>query len=169
MKVFNLYLDEWDEPREREGWRIKEAFVGHHIGGKLIGASMSEVEAGNKLWPYHTHYANEEWVMVLRGEPTLRTPEGEHVLKEGDVACFPRGEAGAHQIINRTDAPIRVLMLSSMVAPDIVQPPRAATEPSARCETRPTPQRNASRVFRWMNTTGICRRSPLCCSLLSNN
>jgi uncharacterized cupin superfamily protein len=53
---------------------------------------MSEVEPGSKLWPYHTHYLNEEWVIVLRGEPTLRTPEGEQVLKEGDVACFPRGK-----------------------------------------------------------------------------
>ena len=92
MKIFNLYGDEWDEPRDREGWRIKEAFVGHHIGGELIGASMSEVEPGNKLWPYHTHHANEEWVIVLRGEPTLRTPEGEHTLKEGDTVCFRRGK-----------------------------------------------------------------------------
>ena len=29
MKIFNLYGDNWDEPRDREGWRIKEAFVGH--------------------------------------------------------------------------------------------------------------------------------------------
>jgi uncharacterized cupin superfamily protein len=121
MKIFNLYGDEWDEPRDRDGWRIKEAFVGHRIGGELIGASMSEVEPGNKLWPYHTHHANEEWVIVLRGEPTLRTLEGEQVLKEGDVVCFPRGKEGAHQIINRTGSPIRVLMLSSMVKPDIVE------------------------------------------------
>lgn len=121
MKIFNLYGDEWDEPRDRAGWRIKEAFVGHQIGGGLIGASMSEVEPGNKLWPYHTHHANEEWVIVLAGEPTLRTPEGEHVLKNGDVVCFPRGKAGAHQIMNRSDAPIRVLMLSSMIGPDVVE------------------------------------------------
>jgi uncharacterized cupin superfamily protein len=105
----------------REGWRIKEAFVGHHIGGELIGASMSEVEPGNKLWPYHTHHANEEWVIVLGGEPTLRMPEGEQVLKEGDVVCFPRGKDGAHQILNHTDSPIRVLMLSSMVGPEIIE------------------------------------------------
>ena len=43
MKSFNLYSDEWDETRDREGWRIKEAFVGHRIGGGLMGASMSEV------------------------------------------------------------------------------------------------------------------------------
>jgi uncharacterized cupin superfamily protein len=121
MKIFNLYGDEWDETRGREGWRIKEAFVGHRIGGDLIGASMAEVEPGDKLWPYHTHYANEEWVIVLRGQPTLRTPEGERALREGDVVCFPRGKDGAHQISNRTDATVRVLMLSSMIVPDIVQ------------------------------------------------
>jgi uncharacterized cupin superfamily protein len=121
MKVFNLYGDKWDEPRDREGWRIKEAFVGHHIGGELIGASMSEIEPGNKHWPYHTHHSNEEWAIVLRGEPTLRTPEGEQTLREGDVVCFPRGKDGAHQIVNRTDSPVRVLLLSSMVSPDIVE------------------------------------------------
>ena len=121
MRIFNLYADEWDEPRDREGWHIKETFVGHRIGGELIGASMSEVEPGNKLWPYHTHHANEEWVLVVRGEPTLRTPEGEQVLKEGDVVCFRRGKEGAHQIVNRTDTPVRVLMLSSMIQGDIIE------------------------------------------------
>jgi uncharacterized cupin superfamily protein len=121
MKIFNIHGDEWHETRDREGWRIKEAFVGHHIGGELIGASLSEVEPGSKHWPYHTHHANEEWVIVLRGEPTLRTPEGEQALQEGDVVCFPRGKEGAHQIINSTGSPVRVLMLSSMISPDIVE------------------------------------------------
>jgi uncharacterized cupin superfamily protein len=121
MKIFNLNGDEWDETRDREGWRIKEAFVGHRIGGELIGASMSEIEPGNKLWPFHTHHANEEWVIVLRGKPTLRTHEGERVLEEGDVVCFPRGKDGAHQIINRMESPVRLLMLSSMIEPEIVE------------------------------------------------
>ena len=121
MKIFNIYGDEWHETRDREGWRIKDAFVGHHIGGGLIGASLSEVEPGSKHWPYHTHHANEEWAIVLRGQPTLRTPDGEQVLEEGDVVCFPRGKEGAHQIFNSTDSPVRVLMLSSMIAPDIVE------------------------------------------------
>ena len=93
MKTFNLNSDEWDVTRDREGWCRKGVGVAERIGGELIGATMSEVEPGSRLWPYHTHYLNEEWVIVLRGEPTLRTPEGEHVLKEGDVVCFPRGKA----------------------------------------------------------------------------
>jgi uncharacterized cupin superfamily protein len=121
MKRFNLNADEWDGTRDREGWRIKGVLVGQRIGGELIGATMSEIEAGSKLWPYHTHYLNEEWVVVLSGEPTLRTPEGEQVLKEGDVVCFRRGKEGAHQIINRTDSTIRVLMLSSMNGGEIIE------------------------------------------------
>jgi uncharacterized cupin superfamily protein len=42
-------------------------------------------------------------------------------LKEGDVVCFPRGKDGAHQIVNRTDSPIRVLMLSSMIRGEIIE------------------------------------------------
>ena len=121
MKSFNLNSDKWDGTRDREGWRIKAALVGEPIGGELIGATMSEVEPGSKLWPYHTHHANEEWVIVLRGEPTLRTHEGEQALKEGDVVCFPRGKEGAHQISNRTDSPIRVLMLSSMIPGEVIE------------------------------------------------
>lgn len=121
MKVFNLYSGELDDSREREGWRIKAATVGKRIGGELIGAGVYEVEPGNKLWPYHTHHANEEWLLVLRGQPTLRTPEGERQLDEGDVVCFPRGKAGAHQVRNGTDSPVRVLMLSTLIAPDVVE------------------------------------------------
>jgi uncharacterized cupin superfamily protein len=121
MKVFNLYSGELDDSRDREGWRVKAATVGKNIGGELIGAGAYEVEPGNKLWPYHTHHANEEWLLVVRGQPTLRTPEGERQLDEGDVVCFPRGKAGAHQVWNGTDSPVRVLMLSTLIAPDIVE------------------------------------------------
>lgn len=122
MKIFNLHSEpEWDRTEDREGWKSKDAWVGAHIDAELIGASMYEVEPGDKLWPFHTHHANEEWLIVLRGEPTLRTHEGEQQLREGDVVAFPRGKDGAHQIKNTTDAPIRVLMLSTLIAPDIVE------------------------------------------------
>jgi len=55
------------------------------------------------VMPYHLHHANEEWLVVLRGRPPLRTPEGECELAEGDVGCFPRGRAGAHLVRNATE------------------------------------------------------------------
>lgn len=121
MDVFNLNADEWDRVEEREGWRSKDAWVGAKIGAELLGGSMYELEPGDRLWPYHTHHANEEWMIVLRGRPTLRTPDGEQELQEGDVVCFNRGREGLHQVRNATEASIRVLMLSTLLAPDVVE------------------------------------------------
>ena len=52
-----------------------------------------------------------------RSPPSL----SEQQLRQGDVVAFPRGKEGAHQIRNDTDAPVRVLMLSTLIAPDIVE------------------------------------------------
>ena len=120
-RVFSLNGDEWDRVEDRPGWRSKDAWVGAHVDAELLGASMYELEPGDRLWPYHTHHANEEWLIVVRGKPTLRTPEGEQRLEEGDVVCFPRGKDGLHQVRNDTDAATRVLMLSTLLSPDIVE------------------------------------------------
>ena len=123
MDVFNLNADEWDRVEERDGWRSKDAWVGAKIGAELLGGSLYELEPGDRLWPYHTHHANEEWLIVVRGRPTLRTAAGERELEEGDVVCFRRGKDGLHQVRNASESSIRVLMLSSMNAPDIVEYP----------------------------------------------
>jgi uncharacterized cupin superfamily protein len=120
-KIFNLHGDEWNRSENRAGWHSKDAWVGQRIGAELIGGSVYELESGSRLWPYHTHHANEEWLIVVQGSPTLRTPEGEQTLREGDIACFPRGRQGAHQVINRSETAVRLLMLSTMSAPDIVE------------------------------------------------
>jgi uncharacterized cupin superfamily protein len=121
VKVFNLNGDEWDRVEERPGWKSKDAWVGARIGSEILGGSLYELEPGDRLWPYHTHHANEEWLIVVRGRPTLRTPEGERELSEGDVVAFVRGEQGAHQIANPTGEPVRVLMLSTLISPDVIE------------------------------------------------
>jgi uncharacterized cupin superfamily protein len=123
MRVVNLYGDDWDRVEDRRGWRSKDAHIGMRLGAELLGGSLYELEPGDRLWPYYLHHANEEWLIVVRGRPTLRSPDGEQELSEGDVVCFPRGKEGAHQVSNRTDAPIRVLMLSSLIVPEIVEYP----------------------------------------------
>jgi uncharacterized cupin superfamily protein len=120
-RIFNLHGDDWEHVKERRGWRSKHAGVGARIGAELIGGGLYELEPGDRLWPYHTHHANEEWLLVVRGTPTLRTPEGERELREGDVTCFRRGKDGAHQVSNRSESPIRILMLSTLIAPDIIE------------------------------------------------
>jgi uncharacterized cupin superfamily protein len=123
MDTFNLRGDEWDNTQERSGWRSKQVRVGARLGAELIGASMYELEPGSRLWPYHTHHANEEWLLVLQGTATLRSTDGEQDLAEGDVVCFRRGPDGFHQVSNRTSSPIRVLIVSTLITPDIVEYP----------------------------------------------
>jgi uncharacterized cupin superfamily protein len=123
MEIANVFTIACDDGMEHEGFRIRETQLGDRLGADLIGGSVYDVDPGKKLWPYHLHHANEEWMVVLRGRPTLRTPEGERELVEGDVACFPRGATGAHLVRNATEDPVRILMLSTSIVPDIVEYP----------------------------------------------
>ena len=87
-----------------------------------LGASLGELDPGNFV-VYHFHHACEELLIVLRGQPTLRTPDGERQLEEGETVYFPVGADGAHGLRNDTDAPVRYLMASSISSPEVVEYP----------------------------------------------
>jgi uncharacterized cupin superfamily protein len=109
----NVFEPEFDGGSERPGFSMRRARLGRQAGARRLGASLYEIPADQSPWPYHAHLGNEEMLIVLRGRPHLRTPAGE-------LVAFPLGEEGAHQIHNRTAEPVRVLMLSEMIAPEIV-------------------------------------------------
>jgi uncharacterized cupin superfamily protein len=120
----NLYGDEWDVQRAPTGKSERLMHLGQRLGGELLGATMFEVEPGWRSL-YHIHHGNEELVLVVDGNPTVRTPDGVTELKPGDTALFRRGPAGAHSISNRSDRPARFVVFSSMVDPDVVELPEA--------------------------------------------
>jgi uncharacterized cupin superfamily protein len=116
----NVFEPEFEpEDSDREGFAHRGAWISHQAGAEQLGASLYEIGAGQANCPYHWHAANEELLIVLRGTVTLRTPDGEQELGAGETVAFPRGEAGAHQMINRTDQPVRFLVLSEMRRPDV--------------------------------------------------
>ena len=120
MRSFNLFDGELTEIRERPGFSWRRTKVGDAIGGQKLGASLYELQPGERTFPYHYEYGNEEWLVVVAGRPTLRDPHGEHELSPGDVVCFREGPEGAHQVRNGTDEPIKVLILSTKAnAPDM--------------------------------------------------
>jgi uncharacterized cupin superfamily protein len=105
-----------------EGFRHAYVPVRPEVGGDQIGCSVYELPPGEQLWPYHWHLNNEEWAVVVRGTPILRTPEGEWELREGDLVGFPQGEAGAHTFFNRTDAAVRIAVFSTRRPGDAFYP-----------------------------------------------
>lgn len=64
-------------------------------------------------------------LVVIEGTPDLRTPAGWRTLEEGEVVAFPRGEEGAHQLMNRSAGTVRFLAFSTQPGPDIVMYPDA--------------------------------------------
>jgi uncharacterized cupin superfamily protein len=126
VRVNLLGDEEWDRDRDRPGWQWKALGVGRKLGAEKIGASMYELAPGQKAFPYHWHQVQEEWLIVLRGEATLRDPTGERTLGPGDCVCFKRGAEGAHQIRNDTAEPVRLLMLSSDAEAEVVEYPDSA-------------------------------------------
>ncbi len=110
----------FDEPRDHPGFRCKRARVSRQAGSERLGLSLWEVPPGEAAYPYHHHLAEEELVVVLDGRPSLRTPAGWRELAEGEVVAFPRGERGAHQLVNRSRDPVRFLAFSPSGDPDIV-------------------------------------------------
>ncbi len=108
------------EPRDHPGFSARRARLGYELGCERLGISAWEIDPGQAAYPYHAHLTEEELVIVQRGTPSLRTPEGWRELAEGEVVRFPRGEAGAHQLVNRTSEPVRFLAVSTNGDPDIV-------------------------------------------------
>ncbi len=85
---------------------------GSSIGASRMGATVYEVPPGKAVCPYH-YESEEEWLLILEGEITLRHPDGEDVLGPGDITAFPVGPAGAHQTTNNGAATARMVMFST--------------------------------------------------------
>ena len=142
VRRFNVLAPEFDHSSERDGYRWRAARVGPVVGAKQIGACVYELDAGQRSHPYHFHHGIEEWLLVLAGTPSVRTPDGERELRSGDIVCFPAGAAGAHQVTG----PGTVMIVSETRAAELVEYPD-----SGKLEVRPLGKvfRNGDAVDLW--------------------
>jgi uncharacterized cupin superfamily protein len=96
------------------------------VPGETLAAAVWELDPGAAI-DYHLHHGTRELLLVLRGRLTLRTPEGERELDEGDVVAFPRGFEGAHGTANRSDQPARYVMVAAHESLDVIEYPDQGT------------------------------------------
>ena len=119
MSEVNLFAVELTtDDGDPDGYNASYARVGPLVGGSRLGLSVYQLPPGQSICPYHWE-TDEEWLVVLAGRPTLRTPEGETELGPWDAVCFPAGAEGAHKVTNRSDETARVAMLSTRNEPGI--------------------------------------------------
>jgi uncharacterized cupin superfamily protein len=115
----NVFEPRFDAEQDEAPFTWRRSRIGRQAGSEKLGASLFELPPGASSFPLHVHHANEELIVVLAGRPTLRTLDGERELAPGEVVACPTGRRGAHRIDNRSDEPIRFLIVSTMIAPEV--------------------------------------------------
>jgi uncharacterized cupin superfamily protein len=117
----NVHRPEWDLELDEPPVRARAMRLGPRAGAQQLGAALYEIDPSGAVSPHHLHHGNEELLLVLSGTPRLRTPDGVRELEPGAVVGFPMGAAGAHRVFNAGDEPARVLIVSTMRFPDVVE------------------------------------------------
>ncbi len=78
---------------------------------RKIGVSVEELPPGKQSCPFHYHMLEEEHMLALEGEATLRLGEERYAIRAGDYVCFPAGQRAGHCLINESAAPFRFVMI----------------------------------------------------------
>lgn len=116
----DLFDPDWDAERDEPPFRWRRARLGRQAGAQDLGASLFEIAPGAATFPLHAHFANEEMLIVLSGTLTFTEADGStRELAAGQVVACLAGRSGAHRLDNNGSEPARVLIVSTMKAPEI--------------------------------------------------
>lgn len=103
----------WDEFSEgvRFGSRSRVLSDTRGADKRKIGIAYEELAPGKQSVPFHYHLVEEEHIIALEGEATLRLGEEVYTLKAGEYVGFPAGQRAGHCLINHTDKPFRFIII----------------------------------------------------------
>ncbi len=104
-------------------YQSRGARLARGTAAQKLGASIDIIEPGMRGCPYHLHHAQEEMFVVLEGDGTLRVAGEMLPLRAGDVVFIPAGPEYPHQIINTSNAPLKLLSVSTQEQPEICEYP----------------------------------------------
>ena len=85
------------------GFRSGMQRVGASLGAAQLGTSVYELPPGQAICPYHYEYAEEEWLLVLQGPPTLRHRREATRSSRGTTVRLPDGPRRRAPGAQRTD------------------------------------------------------------------
>lgn len=84
-----------------------------------FGAFIEELPPGSSSGQRHWHATEDEMVLILAGEAVL-VEDSETLLRPGDAAAWPAGLAMGHRLDNRSDAPVRYLVIGTRARRDTI-------------------------------------------------
>lgn len=87
-----------------------------------FGVSHVVLEPGAWSSQRHWHEGEDEIVVMLAGEAVLVDDAGEHIMRPGDIAAFPKGDGNGHVLRNLSDAPCSFVAVGQPAATDCHYP-----------------------------------------------
>lgn len=96
--------------------------LGDVFGLSNFGVNLTELAPGGESALLHAHTKQDEFIYILEGRPTLVMETGETELAAGMCAGFPAA-GKAHQLVNRSDAPVRYLEIGDRTPGDAASYP----------------------------------------------
>lgn len=109
------------DTEHRKSFEFKNAVISspYDTGGKLF-VTFYTLMPGKTNYPYHYHSGMEEIFYIISGTATLKTPEGNRTVAEGDVIVLPANSKGAHQLTNTSDDVLVYLDIDTVSSPEVV-------------------------------------------------
>jgi uncharacterized cupin superfamily protein len=90
-----------------------EMRLANAVGITQFGVNHVTLKPGAFSANRHWHEAEDEFVYVLSGSPTLVDDNGKQQLKPGDFIGFPAGEPNAHHVVNDSDFDAVIMVVGS--------------------------------------------------------
>lgn len=92
--------------------------LGRALGLTRIGIHHERLLPGRRMSYPHAESAEEEFALVLEGEPDVWINGELHPLKPGDAVAFPAGTGICHTFINNSDREARLLIVGEANKPE---------------------------------------------------
>lgn len=92
-------------------------------GSKQLIFDLRQLNPGKYSFPYHFHKNSEEFMYIISGEMTVRTPDGLRTIKQGEMVFFELGETSTHQFYNHSDKPCVYLDIRTNMGYDVTEYP----------------------------------------------
>jgi len=83
------------------------------VGLSQFGVNHVTLAPGSRTASRHWHEAEDEFVYVLSGHPTLVDENGRHALRTGSIVGFPAGVPNAHHVLNEAGEPAVLIVVGS--------------------------------------------------------
>lgn len=97
--------------------------LGERFGLANFGVNLTRLAPGAMSALRHAHAAQDEFVYILEGTPTLVTDAGRMPLAPGMCAGFRAGTGDAHHLINETGNDVLFIEVGDRMAGDSVSYP----------------------------------------------